>query len=58
MVRFAKGDDVRLEGEAHQSFCPGLGASAVNAFDQAAKRQRLLLEVVFHGSKIRRNVAQ
>jgi hypothetical protein len=35
-----------------------LGASAVNAFDQAAKRQRLLLEVVFHGSKIRRNVAQ
>ena len=54
----SKGNDARIDGELHQGFCPGLGASAVNTLDQAAERQQLLLEVVFHESTIRRNVAQ
>jgi hypothetical protein len=53
-----KGNEVRINGELHQGFCPGLGASAVNTLDQAAKRQRLLLEIVFRGSTIGRNEAQ
>ena len=54
----SKGNDACIDGELHQGFCPGLGASAVNTLDQAAKRQRFLLEIVFHGRTLGRNVAQ